>query len=152
MPTYCGIDGVVRKLKEWPVGVSGVMRQQKEVWAGVNGVKRKIFSGKKAYTVKIKNYNSNDHDIYKYQACVEILGVKYTYQDDGTVLTVEENTPVICTATSGGVYINGSFIAGSDYYGYTYTVTSNIEILISMQVIMMPNTSFVMGTIRINSI
>lgn len=43
-PTYCGIDGVVRKLKEWPVGINGVVHQQKEVWAGVDGVKKRIFS------------------------------------------------------------------------------------------------------------
>lgn len=44
MPVYDGIDGVVRKRKEWPVGINGVVRQQKEHWAGIDGVKRKIFS------------------------------------------------------------------------------------------------------------
>lgn len=44
MPTYAGINGVVRKLKEWPVGINGVVHQQKEVWAGVSGVSQKIFS------------------------------------------------------------------------------------------------------------
>lgn len=47
MPTYAGINGVVRKLKEWPVGIDGIVRQQKEVWAGVDGVNRKIFSKEK---------------------------------------------------------------------------------------------------------
>lgn len=61
MPTYCGIDGVVRKLKEWPVGVGGAVRQQKEVWAGVDGVNRKIFS--KEETVKLTIYNSYTSDI-----------------------------------------------------------------------------------------
>lgn len=51
MPTYCGIDGVVRKLKEWPVGVDGAVRQQKEVWAGVDGVSRKIFELQKDYNI-----------------------------------------------------------------------------------------------------
>lgn len=44
MPVYDGINGVVRKRKEWPVGINGVVRQQKEHWAGINGVKRQIFS------------------------------------------------------------------------------------------------------------
>ena len=44
MPTYCGVGGVARKLKEWPVGIDGIVRQQKEVWAGVNGVSKQIFS------------------------------------------------------------------------------------------------------------
>lgn len=50
-PTYCGIDGVVRKLKEWPVGIDGIVRQQKEVWAGVSGVSRKIFELQKDYNI-----------------------------------------------------------------------------------------------------
>lgn len=44
MPVYDGINGVVRKRKEWPVGIDGVVRQQKEHWAGINGVNRQIFS------------------------------------------------------------------------------------------------------------
>ena len=44
MPVYDGINGVVRKRKEWPVGIGGVVRQQKEHWAGIDGVKRQIFS------------------------------------------------------------------------------------------------------------
>ena len=44
MPVYDGINGVVRKRKEWPVGIDGVVRQQKEHWAGIDGVKRQIFS------------------------------------------------------------------------------------------------------------
>lgn len=44
MPVYEGIDGVVRKRKEWPIGIDGVVRQQKEHWAGIDGVKRQIFS------------------------------------------------------------------------------------------------------------
>lgn len=59
MPTYCGIDGVVRQLKEWPVGVGGAVRQQKEVWAGVDGVNRKIFSTSK-YTVGWFNTRPDD--------------------------------------------------------------------------------------------
>ena len=44
MPVYAGINGVARKLKEWPVGIGGVVHQQKEVWAGVDGVSKKIFT------------------------------------------------------------------------------------------------------------
>lgn len=44
MPVYDGINGVVRKRKEWPVGIDGVVRQQKEHWAGIDGVNRQIFS------------------------------------------------------------------------------------------------------------
>lgn len=51
MPTYCGVGGVARKLKEWPVGIDGIVRQQKEVWAGVNGVSRKIFELQKDYNI-----------------------------------------------------------------------------------------------------
>lgn len=59
MPTYCGINGVVRKLKEWPVGVGGVVKQQKEVWAAEGGVKRKIFSAADPVTVTLRTYYSN---------------------------------------------------------------------------------------------
>ena len=44
MPVYDGVNGVVRKRKEWPVGIDGVVRQQKEHWAGIDGVNRQIFS------------------------------------------------------------------------------------------------------------
>ena len=44
MATYGGINGVKRKLNEWPIGIGGVVKQQKEVWATEGGVKRKIFS------------------------------------------------------------------------------------------------------------
>lgn len=55
MPTYCGINGVKKKLKEWPVGVGGVVHQQKEVWAGVDGVSRKIFELQKDYNIWAHN-------------------------------------------------------------------------------------------------
>lgn len=50
-PTYCGIGGIARQLKEWPVGINGIVRQQKEVWAGVDGVSRKIFELQKDYNI-----------------------------------------------------------------------------------------------------
>lgn len=50
-PTYCGIGGIARQLKEWPVGIDGIVRQQKEVWAGVDGVSRKIFELQKDYNI-----------------------------------------------------------------------------------------------------
>lgn len=70
MPTYAGINGVVRKLKEWPVGIDGIVRQQKEVWAGVDGVKRKIFSAADPVVVTLVSYDPapgvlNGHFILK---------------------------------------------------------------------------------------
>lgn len=59
MATYGGINGVKRKLNEWPIGIGGVVKQQKEVWATEGGVKRKIFSTSK-YTVGWFNTRPDD--------------------------------------------------------------------------------------------
>lgn len=57
MPVYDGINGVVRKRKEWPVGIDGVVRQQKEHWAGIDGVKRRIFSAGPTLDPVLNNNN-----------------------------------------------------------------------------------------------
>lgn len=133
MPTYCGIDGVVRKLKEWPVGVDGAVRQQKEVWAGVDGVNRKIFS--KEETVKLTMYNSYTSDI-KVEA--HYNGSVYT---NGT----EINIPISGQLEIRGYIINSSlrypalylYVNGnsqgyvSSIYGYSkgkLTVTKNVTV------------------------
>lgn len=56
MPVYDGVNGVVRKRKEWPIGIDGVVRQQKEHWVGIDGGQRKIFSSKK----KLELYSVGD--------------------------------------------------------------------------------------------
>ena len=151
MPTYCGIGGVVRKLKEWPVGVGGIVKQQKEVWAAENGVSKKIFSAEKQFSVRIQNYNSNAGDAFDMYAIAKINGVNYTFTDDGTVLSVKEGTTIACKASSGGVYVNGSFFPGSGSNEYLYTVSSDVTVLITVQVTSLPETFIIVGTIRINT-
>lgn len=76
MPVYDGVDGVVRKRKEWPVGINGVVRQQKEHWAGVDGVQRKIFSATESAIVTLTTPQYSDwRPSYVW---VVIDGVKYT--------------------------------------------------------------------------
>ena len=41
---YCGVGGVVRRIKEFYCGQNGVARKISEMWAGIDGVKRKIFN------------------------------------------------------------------------------------------------------------
>lgn len=151
MPVYLGFNGIKKELKKWPASIGGVVKEQKEVWTSIGGVKKRVFEGEKKFSVQIKDYNSNDDERYMFWAFVEIDGTKYTYKDDGTVLSVKEGTKIVCTATSGGVYVNGSFIAGSGSYEYTHTVTSDTEVLITTQVVMLPDTTFATGTIRINT-
>lgn len=75
MPVYDGINGVVRKRKEWPVGIDGVVRQQKEHWAGIYGVKRRIFNHvvlstwqkwdlKTSYSFYRRTSRNKDKDVY----------------------------------------------------------------------------------------
>ena len=133
MPTYAGINGVVRKLKEWPVGVNGVVHQQKEVWAGVDGVNRKIFSKEK--TVKLTMYNSYASDI---RVEAHYNGSVYT---NGTQIDI----PVSGQLEIRGYIINSSlrypalylYVNGnsqgyvSSIYGYIkgiLTVTKNVTV------------------------
>ena len=94
MPTYCGVDGVVRKLKEWPVGVAGVVRQQKEVWAGVDGVSKQIFSSGPALLltwdipVALNNQNSaiyvNGAAVFEYDSASTYSG-EYSIKNGDTI-------------------------------------------------------------------
>lgn len=133
MPTYCGIDGVVRKLKEWPVGVGGAVRQQKEVWAGVDGVKRKIFSKEK--TVKLTMYNSYTSDIKveaRYNGSVYTNGTKIDIPVSGQleirgyIINSSLRYPALY------LYVNGNSQGSvSSIYGYTsgkLTVTKNVTV------------------------
>lgn len=146
MPTYAGINGVVRKLKEWPVGVAGVVRQQKEVWAGVDGVKKKIFS--KGITVKIFG---NAFDAFNLITCSARINIGipgdgrfYSYPDAGgvnplpaTVEVLPANSIYVTVNYGSGayslakIYHDGEQVKVNDN-GYTkeyrFNAKSNVEI------------------------
>ena len=116
MPTYAGINGVVRKLKEWPVGVAGVVRQQKEVWAGISGVNKKIFSTNPIITI-----TGGGGPLYSCYARVIIDGNTYYSETSlevptGTVIQVEANS------TEYNFYASIRF--NEDSVGTSFTDTS----------------------------
>lgn len=105
MPTYCGIGGVVRKLKEWPVGIDGILRQQKEVWAGVDGVNRKIFSSAPEFVYFTMTGTTNN------LGGITIDGIRYTHSQTYPVeilygTTVYCDTRVYSTSRDG-VFVDG---------------------------------------------
>lgn len=116
MPTYCGIDGVVRKLKEWPVGVDGAVRQQKEVWAGVDGVKRKIFSKKRQYTVTLTGTWVNPAAPSVSIGSVVINGSPYS---GAQTLLADENSTITANnlgdTTFGRISYNGNLVSNTTY-------------------------------------
>lgn len=133
MPTYAGINGVVRKLKEWPVGVNGVVHQQKEVWAGVDGVNRKIFSKEK--TVKLTMYNSYTSDIKveaHYNGSVYTNGTKINIPVSGQLEIRGYIINSNLRYPSLTMYVNGNRQGSvSNIYGYTkciLTVTKNVTV------------------------
>lgn len=133
MPTYCGIGGVVRKLKEWPVGIDGILRQQKEVWAGVDGVNRKIFSKEK--TVKLTMYNSYASDIRveaHYNGSVYTNGTKIDIPVSGQLEIRGYIINSNLRYPSLRLYVNGNSQGSiSSIYGYTkgiLTVTKNVTV------------------------
>lgn len=127
MPTYCGIDGVVRQLKEWPAGVGGAVRQQKEVWAGVDGVNRKIFSSAPKNVVFTLLGDSGG------LASITVNGSSYS-NAAYSPLQVEYNTLVTCSATNqsgrGGIYVDGVNKGTS----YSFYATQNLNIYFSLVV------------------
>ena len=131
MPTYCGIDGVVRKLKEWPVGVGGAVRQQKEGWAGVDGVNRKIFSAKRQYTVTLTGNWLNPASPQITIGSVVINGSPY--YGERTVLADENSTITannLGDTTWGWILYNGNRVSNTTYSfiankNYTISCTPN---------------------------
>lgn len=139
MPTYAGINGVVRKLKEWPVGVGGVVRQQKEVWAGIEGVSRKIFEKVKNVSLHILGSGGPVASGY---ARVTINGEVYY---SAAELQIQEGTTVKIdvNCTSLGYYVPGAIrfndenvgTTGTDESGFplqTFSFSANSETYISI--------------------
>lgn len=129
-PTYCGIGGIARKLKEWPVGIDGIVRQQNEVWAGVNGIQRKIFSSGPDLLItwnipssNIQNQNSgiyvNGETVFDFDSAASYSGeyaikngdtISVIYGRVGTLVTkrIYFNSVVVVEETTRGS-INYSF-------------------------------------------
>ncbi len=141
MPTYCGVGGVARKLKEWPVGIDGIVRQQKEVWAGVNGVSKQIFSSGPALLltwdipVALNNQNSaiyvNGAAVFEYDSASTYSGecsikngdtISVQYGRTGTLGTkrIYFNSVVVVEETTRGS-INYSFSVS----GKSISITAN---------------------------
>lgn len=139
MPVYDGVDGVVRKRKEWPVGIGGVVRQQNEHWAGIDGVQRKIFSAApKEVLITIVGVGAPVG-----YAWVVIDGAEYT---EATQLQISTGSVIAANAWqrpdqgSGicGVYVNGSLVTSpsqSSAYGslVTYNFTANTDTTIYLK-------------------
>lgn len=130
MPTYAGINGVVRKLKEWPVGVAGVVRQQKEVWAGIDGVSRKIFVKEELVTVTLKGTSRE-------RAYVVIENETY-YGSPNQTIQVKKGTEIEAVATTNAsgtssnyIRFNGTYVGKQDGWSarrFTFQCESNVEI------------------------
>lgn len=124
MPTYAGINGVVRKLKEWPVGVDGVVRQQKEVWAGIEGVSRKIFEKVKNVSLHILGSGGPVAGGY---ARVTVNGEVYY---SAAELQIQEGTTVKIdvNCTRQGYYEPGAIRFNNKYVGTTGTDESGLPL------------------------
>ena len=153
MPTYCGIGGIARQLKEWPVGIGGVVHQQKEVWAGVGGVSKKIFSSKKTYTVSISGLGYQQYGAF---AKVTVNGTDYYSEgevtvEEGTIIRVTAGT--VDTQKSPLIYVDNVRVFGSgsnsNYY-YDYSVTSNTKVELSIYMYSTPYFAWV-GMANINT-
>lgn len=116
MPTYCGIGGVVRKLKEWPVGIDGIVRQQKEVWAAQNGVKKKIFSAKKQFSVVLTGNWMNPAAPHIAIGSVTVNGSPFSGEQ--TLMADENSTIVVANLGDqswGKIQYNGNLVSNSTY-------------------------------------
>lgn len=112
MATYCGINGVLRKLKEWPEGIGGVVKPQKEVWATEGGVKRKIFSSAPEFVYFTMTGSTNN------LGGITIDGIRYTFSQSDPV-EVTYGTTVYCdtnvyNTSRDGVFVDG-VRKGDDY-------------------------------------
>lgn len=116
MPTYCGINGVVRKLKEWPVGVDGVVRQQKEVWVWVGGVGNRIFSSKKQFSVVLTGNWMNPAAPWVAIGSVTVNGSPFSGEQ---TLTADENSIIVVANLGdqnwGSIRYNGNLVSNSTY-------------------------------------
>lgn len=116
MPTYAGINGVVRKLKEWPVGVGGVVKQQKEVWAAQNGVKKKIFGAKKQFSVVLTGNWMNPAAPWVAVGSVTVNGSPFSGEQ---TLMADENSTITVSnlgdTTYGGIFYNGNRVSNTTY-------------------------------------
>lgn len=101
MPVYVGVNGVKRKLKEWPIGIGGVVRQQKEVWAGISGVKKKIFSFVKNATISFVGSGGPLAGVY---AKINVNGTDYY---GGSPLVIQAGTFVTFEVTDSSLYGHG---------------------------------------------
>lgn len=112
MPTYCGINGIVRKLKEWTVGVGGVVKQQKEVWVWVGGVGNRIFSSAPEFVYFTMTGSTNN------LGGITINGTRYTSSQLYPV-EISYGTTVYCdthvySTSRDGVFVDG-VRKGEDY-------------------------------------
>lgn len=116
MPVYDGVDGVVRKRKEWPVGIDGVVRQQKEHWAGIDGVQRKIFSsGPELVPVTVQSSYSR------------IQGLTITYINESGILQTQSISypdPLQISTPLGGLIVISGYTTGMIY---NFTVRDTIS-------------------------
>lgn len=122
-PTYCGIGGVVRKLKEWPVGIGGVVKQQKEVWAGVDGVNRKIFSSAPDFVYFTMTGSTNN------LGGITINGTRYTSSQRNPV-EVAYGTTIYCETQvhdtgRDGVFVDGVRKGGS----YQFQAVQDLDVV-----------------------
>lgn len=116
MPTYCGISGIVHKLKEWPVGIDGIVRQQKEVWAAQNGVKKKIFSAKKQFSVVLTGNWMNPAAPHIAIGSVTVNGSPFSGEQ--TLMADENSTIVVANLGDqswGKIQYNGNLVSNSTY-------------------------------------
>ena len=97
-PVYAGINGIKKKLKEWPVGIGGVIKQQKEVWAGVDGVKKKIFSLVRNATITFVGAGGPLYSVY---AKINVNGTDYY---GGSPLVIQAGTFVTFEVTDSSQY------------------------------------------------
>ena len=142
MPTYAGINGVVRKLKEWTVGINGVVHQQKEVWSGVSGVSKQIFS-------KVKNVNlhisGSGGPIAGGYAKVTVNGEVYYSSaelqiQEGSTVKIDVNCTRQGYYEPGAIQFNGAInvsTTGTDESGFplqTFSFNANSEAYVNIGV------------------
>ncbi len=141
MPIYAGINGVVRKLKEWPVGIDGIVRQQKEVWAGVDGVSRKIFELEE----KNVNITGNGMSPNMYISTKVVVNNVDTYTEPISI-SVKPGDRIRFTVrgqnqyNNGAIQVNGSYLGDSFYdtdmgtysFSHMITCTENTNLTINL--------------------
>lgn len=147
MPTYCGINGVVRKLKEWPVGVGGVVHQQKEVWAAEGGVKKKIFStGSPIWNYSVGDTINLDEASGSKEFIIVHKGIPSSSYDsscDGVWVMRKLLIPN-CPYQIGSAYYENSTLF--QYVNTTYYNTLSATVKSAIKTVKIPYISFAYGT------